>query len=72
VKSLLPSRKTSWRACNFEEGFEEAPEGEDDDDNALRRKGAERKKDRRSNSELGAEGRLRTQSKNITYIVEGE
>jgi len=52
--------------------FEEAPEGKDYNDNALQRKGAERKKDRRSNSELGAEGRLRTQSKNITYIVEGE
>jgi len=41
VKSLLPLKKISWGACNFEEEGEEELDCEDDDDNALGRKGAE-------------------------------
>ena len=38
MKSLLPLKKISGGACNFEEEGEEDLECEDDDDNALGRK----------------------------------
>lgn len=41
MKSLLPLKRISGGSCNFEEGVEEELECEDDDDNALGRKGAE-------------------------------